>query len=623
MSKYMDTKLNNAPKVLSLFSGGGGLDIGFHEAGYEIVACVEIENQFCETLRKNCKKGKYLDKNTIVFCEDIKKFDASAFADSGIECVIGGPPCQPFSAAGRRAGGVLGVQSEKGMLFESYCHVISIVKPKVFIFENVYGLTGANRGNAWNEINSAFSDLGYTISSEILDAADYGVPQHRERLIIVGCLNGQFRFPLPTNGPDSPSGKKLVSIYDAIKDLQKPDDHGEEIGGLYGHLLPLVPEGLNYSFFTKEMGYPQPLFAWRSKFHDFLHKADRNEPSRTLKAQPGKFTGPFHWNNRHFTIDELKRIQSFPDSYEITGNQTQIMMQIGNSVPPRLANVLAVSVKEQLLRPSEEFTYELRPDGFKSTFRQRQREVTAKYKEIARKEIEKRFGGKKDDETNWSYHQEKYFVYSSMFEKNIMEKCPVEAFSNNFLPSFRVVTVGEEKKLDIKVMQLFCKPSFKAEIRIQGLEKYLQKIDTLCMESWLESYTQLFCAWDAIQENLINVSQFFSLIDIYGHYANRGDTVKIETVLDNSQIDKSDPIYRAIEYFGNSAHCGVFIPKAEVISSIGIEMSELNTLLNRLRSMRYDVRTSTTHPTITNEDILCTYPFPMLSVRAMFDKGQF
>ena len=613
--------LNNAPKVLSLFSGGGGLDIGFHEAGYEIVGCVEIVDQFCETLRRNCQRGKFLDKDTVILCEDIRKFDATQFADSGIECVIGGPPCQPFSAAGRRAGGVLGVQSEKGMLFESYCHVLSIVKPKVFIFENVYGLTGANRGNAWNEIYTAFTDLGYSISSEILDAADYGVPQHRERLILVGCLNGQFRFPLPTNGPDSPSGKKLVSIYDAIKDLQRPDDNGEEIGGLYGHLLPLVPEGLNYSFFTKEMGYPQPLFAWRSKFHDFLHKADRNEPSRTLKAQPGKFTGPFHWNNRHFSIAELKRIQSFPDEYELTGNQGQVMMQIGNSVPPRLAKVLAVSVKEQLLRPQEHFTYEVRPEGFKSTFRQRQRESTAKYKEIARKEIKKRFGNKNAKKGSWSYHQERFFVYSSMFEKDILENCPKEDLTNKFLPTYRVVLDGKQNNLDVKVVQLYSKPSLRFNVRISGLEKYLQKIDTLNMESWLESNTQFFCAWDAIQESLVNVSQFFSLIDIYGHYANRGDTVKVETIFDKEVLEGNDPIYRALNYFGNSAHCGLFISKQEVAESIGVELTDLTPLLNRLRSLRYDVRTSATHPTITSDDILCTYPFPMLSGKAMFDKG--
>lgn len=613
---------NKAPKVLSLFSGGGGLDIGFHEAGYEIVGCVELEEQFCETLKKNCEIGIYLDKDTNIFCGDIRKFDASKYANVGIECVIGGPPCQPFSAAGRRAGGVLGVQSDKGMLFESYCKVLSIVKPKVFIFENVYGLTGANRGDAWSEIYKAFSDLGYSISSEIIDAADYGVPQHRERLILIGYKEGVFRFPIPTHGPDSNSGNSLVSINDAIKDLQHKNDKGEDIGGLYGHLLPLVPEGLNYSFFTKEMGYPQPLFAWRSKFHDFLYKADRNEPSRTLKAQPGKFTGPFHWKNRHFTVNELKRIQSFPDGYEITGSQSQIMMQIGNSVPPRLAKVLAVSVKEQLLRPVKYLTYEVRPDGFKSTFRQRQRESTAKYKEIARKEIQKRFGKGLITKEDWKYSKEWHFVYHSMFDKDVLDNFPNNDFSNQFNPTYRIVANGSSGKMEIKVVQLYCMPTLRFQVKIDGLEKYLQKIDTLYLESWIESCNQIFCAWDAVQECLIKVSQFFSLIDIYGHYANRGDTVKIQTLFDQAKIESEDPIYRALSYFGNSKNCGAFISKEEVSKSIGIEIKDLSPLLNRLRGLRYDVRTSDTHPTITNNDVLCTYPFPMLSGKAMFDKGE-
>ena len=350
-------------KTLSLFSGAGGLDIGFHRAGFDIIGCVEIEKQYCETLKTNRDNGKYFNPEAKIYCEDIRSFKPEEFVNKKIECVIGGPPCQPFSAAGRRSGGVPGMQDDRGMLFESYCHVLEILRPRVFIFENVYGLKGANNGEAWDEISKSFSALGYSIKAEILDAADYGVPQHRERLILIGTLDTDFVFPEPTNGPDSRSGRPLVSIWDAINDIQNESKNvSEDIGGLYGHLLPLVPEGLNYSFFTKEMGYPEPYFAWRSKFHDFLYKADRNLPCRTLKAQPGKFTGPFHWNNRHFTIHELMRIQSFPDDYIITGTNTQIIAQIGNSVPPRLAEVLAVSVREQILRPVSKLTYPVREE---------------------------------------------------------------------------------------------------------------------------------------------------------------------------------------------------------------------------------------------------------------------
>jgi len=180
-------------------------------------------------------------------------------------------------------------------------------------------------------------------------------------------------------------------VWNAVCDLQNPEEPYHEFDGLYGHLLSLVPEGLNYSFLTREMGYPKPYFAWRSKFHDFLYKVDPNAPARTLKAQPGKFTGPFHWKNRHFTIPELKRLQTFPDEYEVVGSYAKAMEQIGNSVPPQLAEVLAVAVREQLLQPVETLTYPTRPNGFRSTFRQRQRERTKYFKEVALKVIKQRF----------------------------------------------------------------------------------------------------------------------------------------------------------------------------------------------------------------------------------------
>ncbi|AXS78627.1 DNA cytosine methyltransferase [Dechloromonas sp. HYN0024] len=327
--------LNEKIKTLSLFSGAGGLDIGFHDAGFEIVACVELESAYCKTLLANRSNNVVYKNGADIHCIDIREFDPTPYQNMGIECIIGGPPCQTFSAAGRRSGGVLGTEDQRGRLFESYCRILESLKPRVFVFENVYGLPGANNGGPWREICASFSKLGYQLEAQIVDSADYGVPQHRERLIIVGVKKGEslFTFPLPTHGPDSDSGNKLVTVFDAIKDLQNADEQEHELGGLYGHLLPMVPEGLNYSFFTREMGYPKPYFAWRSKFSDFLYKADRNAPCRTLKAQPGKFTGPFHWKNRHFTINELKRLQTFPDNYLIEGTFGKAMEQIGNSVP--------------------------------------------------------------------------------------------------------------------------------------------------------------------------------------------------------------------------------------------------------------------------------------------------
>lgn len=610
-------------RTLSLFSGAGGLDIGFHRAGFDIIGCVEIEKQYCQTLIANRDNKKYFNPNAKIYCEDIRKFDASEFSKAGIECVIGGPPCQPFSAAGRRAGGVPGIQDERGMLFESYCDVLKILQPKVFVFENVYGLKGANNGEPWKEIVNAFSDIGYTIYAEILDAADYGVPQHRERLILVGTLNGEFTFPEPTHGPDSRSGKDLVSIWDAIHDIQSEYSGTESIGGLYGDLLPLVPEGLNYSFFTKEMGYPEPYFAWRSKFHDFLYKADRNKPCRTLKAQPGKFTGPFHWDNRHFTIHELKRIQSFPDDYIITGTDTQVVAQIGNSVPPRLAEVIAVSVKEQLLRPCERLTYPKRPDGFKSTFRRRQREVSEYYKTIAKKEIQKRFGNAPElqhlDSNSFKKHY--YVGYKDRFKKDIFNNKPSQAKMKMYDTICKVAIVCGDNGMNINISSNLEKienqSPISGEIHIIGLKKYLSKIDTVDVSAKIARESEIFFVWDIIQKELVDFSQFYSLVDIYGHYANRGDTVQVTTQLHNTT---DCVLLKAINFFGTSSNCGVYKSREDIAKELSIPNNDVDDLIAEMRSMRFDVRNSKTHPTIRTHEIICTYPFPMLSERAMFEK---
>lgn len=604
--------------TLSLFSGAGGLDIGFDQAGFDIVGCVEIEKQYCDTLVANRDAGRYFDPHAKIYCQDIRHFDAAEFSIMGIECVIGGPPCQPFSAAGRRAGGVPGIQDERGMLFESYCNVLKKLRPKVFVFENVYGLKGANGGEPWKEMVSAFSNLNYNITAEIVDAADYGVPQHRERLILVGVLDGEFVFPEPTHGPDSSSGKPLVSVWDAIKDIQDECVKSEEIGGLYGHLLPLVPEGLNYSFFTKEMGYPEPYFAWRSKFHDFLYKADRYKPSRTLKANPGKFTGPFHWNNRRFTTHELRRIQSFPDDYIITGTDKQVIAQIGNSVPPTLAEVLAVSIREQILRPVDTLTYPKRKAGFVSTFRHRQRSTNEYYQQVAKKEIEKRFPlPERAENPESKYKQHTYYMgVKAPFSKEIFSREPSEQIKASFTSVFKVHSVQHARKIQVRVNEITLKEeNVVGTIEVTGLEKYLISTDVVCAKFTLQAVESIFYVWDAVQKELVDASQFYTLIDIYGHYANRGDTVEVSTKIENG-LDTL-PI-RAINYFGSSKNCGIFLNRNRVAEDLGISVAGIDSMICAMRDLRFDVRAMQTHQTIRTNELLCTYPFPMLSERAMF-----
>ncbi|MFZ1756998.1 MAG: DNA cytosine methyltransferase, partial [Caldilineaceae bacterium] len=179
--------------AISLFSGGGGLDIGFHDAGFQIVECNELEPAFAATLQKNTAKGLRLEGTKIV-CQDIGHYTPSV---NHVDFIIGGPPCQTFSAAGARAAGVNGTDDERGNLFLQYARILEALQPKGFLFENVYRIVGAQDGKPWAQIQETFLNLGYKIYWRILDAADYGVPQFRERLIIVGQKKAllSFRFP--------------------------------------------------------------------------------------------------------------------------------------------------------------------------------------------------------------------------------------------------------------------------------------------------------------------------------------------------------------------------------------------------------------------------------------------
>lgn len=377
--------INRPIRTLSLFSGGGGLDIGFHDAGFSILNMVEIEKRYAATLQANCGRDAYLGESQAT-CIDIRSFTPPH--DFQVDFIIGGPPCQTFSAAGRRAAGVQGTDDARGMLFAEYVRLLKQLSPQGFLFENVYGLIGAQDGKAWEEIQQAFSAVGYRIFHRILDAADYGVPQHRERLFIVGVKEGQYLFPRPTHGPDSAGQFAHYAAAEAIESVGiSAADRARKVGGRYGHLLDDIPNGLNYSYFTTKMGHPTPLFGWRSKFSDFLYKADPERPVRTIKAQGGQYTGPFHWDGRRFSVAELKRLQTIPDSYHLIGGRQAAIQQIGNSVPSQLARILALSILQQLFEIELPLELPLLKPTDQLSFRKRKRSLTKRYRQKAQDAI--------------------------------------------------------------------------------------------------------------------------------------------------------------------------------------------------------------------------------------------
>lgn len=604
-------------RTLSLFSGAGGLDIGFHDAGFEIVAAVEIEPSYAATLIENSGDNSFFGPELVVHCADIREFDASTYSGSGIECVIGGPPCQTFSAAGRRSGGVLGMEDERGQLFKAYIEILEELQPKVFVFENVYGLPGANGGEPWREIVEGFAEVGYELSAEVLDAADFGTPQHRERLVMVGSRVGHFKFPLPTHGPDSPAGVPLVTAREALDGLPRIPAPEGGLGGLYGHLLPLIPPGLNYSYFTREMGHPAPQFAWRSKFHDFLAKADPDSPVRTIKSKPGKFTGPFHWDSRHFTAQELKRLQSFPDDYVIAGNYNKVVEQIGNSVPPRLAKAVAQSAREQLLDPGEDLTLPLRNDDFRSTFRQRQRERNSHFHRVARRAIEALTAEDLSTLVVGSVESDKYYAcFDGWFRRDFVIDRPRPG-EHELVLEVKLQRAGSVITIEVCEVDSSIKKPVTVGIEVTGLEKYMDHTDALFFSASVSSAESFLPLWVVIERELVRQSRFFSLIDIYGHYANRGDTVVVRTKVRGGNRQ----LARAINYIGNSMHCGAPVAYSEASEAMGVEVEELPQWIDQLRSLRWDVRVKQTHRTLAPDSVLVTYPFPALSEKAHFDKG--
>ncbi len=335
--------------AISLFSGCGGLDLGVEDAGFQVAAAVEINDDAADTMEKN-----FDGLRSPVIRQDIREVPtpdivgaAGLSANERPDLLVGGPPCIAFSKSGfwldyKREG-----RDPAAGLLQAYTRVLTEARPRAFLLENVYALTFRNRAGrpAFERLLAEIASAGYDVRWGVLNAADYGVPQLRPRVFITGVPRGERlpKLPEPTHGGQWERGHTghathpHVTAGEALAGLASEPEPGESVNGQWGHLLPAIPPGENYLHYTAKRGHPQPLFEWRSRYWNFLLKLSPDRPAPTIQAQPGPYVGPFHWDNRRLRVPELKRLFTFPDDFVFVGSRKSLQSQIGNAVPPLLA----------------------------------------------------------------------------------------------------------------------------------------------------------------------------------------------------------------------------------------------------------------------------------------------
>jgi DNA (cytosine-5)-methyltransferase 1 len=358
---YPHVKQAPIRRAVSLFAGAGGLDLGVEAAGYSVVYAVENDAVAVETLNRN--RPRWFPALDAVLPLDITKLDPQIVMDEigpgEIDLLVGGPPCVAFSKSGfhleyKREG-----RDPKANLLTYYFHFLDVMKPKAFLMENVFGLAYRNQSAPFfDQLRAGIVGLGYSLSFQVLNAADYGVPQNRQRLFLIGTRDGrELAHPIATHWgeherrqppPNVSRLRRHMTAGEALIGLETEPEPTEHVNGKYGHLLPDIPPGGNYLHFTEHEGHPAPLFKWRSRYWTFLLKLDPDRPASTIQGQPGPYVGPFHWENRRLRTPELLRLQGFPDDYVLAGTRRDVQLQVGNSVPPPLAERVATAIRVQV-----------------------------------------------------------------------------------------------------------------------------------------------------------------------------------------------------------------------------------------------------------------------------------
>lgn len=350
-------KHSMAINTLSLFSGCGGLDLGFEQVGdYKTVWANDFKHEACESFRRHF--------GDIILEGDVEQVDPYTNKDIP-ECdlILGGFPCQDFSIIWKRPG----LDGERGNLYKSFLRFVDAKKPKAFVAENVKGILTANDKKAIKQIVEDFQNIapGYLVIPHLYNFADYGVPEFRERVLIVGIrvdTGFDFKHPAPTHGPN---GKlPWVTVGDAFKDVEKVAANNEpiHIQERTKQILSLIPEGGNFTCIPKD----SPYYV-KGMISHVYRRVHLSEPSKTIIAGGGGGTWGYHYPEpRPLTNRERARIQSFPDDFEFFGSIAEVRRQIGNAVPPVGVHAVANALKPLFLGDYEPVDLQKKFDELKA-----------------------------------------------------------------------------------------------------------------------------------------------------------------------------------------------------------------------------------------------------------------
>ena len=365
--------------VVSLFSGAGGLDLAVERADAEplvaadpggglmhVAVATDYNEPALETLVAN-----FPDTSTLT--DDIRQISTEKILETARlrrkepVLVVGGPPCTPFSKSGFWLEQKRESLDPNASLLDEYVRVVREAQPEALILENVQGLTYKTHRSQFDRLLRGLGEIGYNPQWKVLLAADYGVPQLRRRVFVVGRRDGQrFEFPEQTHSGWSERDRKVdhtkiphVTAAEAFENLRRlgPVSDDEIVDGQYGELAAEIPPGQNYLWHTDRYG-GRDHFEWRSRYWTFLLRLDPDRPSSTLQAQPGPWVGPFHWENvrtgsgveraRRLRVNEMLRLMSFPDDFKIAGTRADVQRQLGNAVPVELGKAVARALLTQL-----------------------------------------------------------------------------------------------------------------------------------------------------------------------------------------------------------------------------------------------------------------------------------